>query len=438
MPATSFSERLATFAANWANIPVGTANFHEVHLEFRILLLLTPDGQPGTGTMADYIRRNPDGTPIELPAPLEYPATPEWDLDPTASQPAQTLYIQGYNIRVKIAETKQAAYVVTTDNIALLKAAILLADTWEPQNTRQAMGRGTQSVTDHPATMFSRLVEGIDVMDDMAVRKLSAIYEESFEGSFADLVAKETPINEVLSQNSRGLTSDQRRRGLTKVLQHRPETRAALDLFDNKYPAESSRTLENFLTFMTAQDPNIRRNMDLRRSAIYPQQAMTAAAAGNAGINNFDAISLQTDSRQTMFSYEQREEYALQAVAAAANRPKPQPRENNGISTYTYCLKHGHCDHDSAECKSSAKGDHCQWHKHDTRHNRNAQGEQVHDTTRVVGHDNCRHTPRCPSEEEARTATHPMHYPDSPGNQYVWSGSAKAGNRKASGRAGRR
>jgi hypothetical protein len=41
----------------------------------------------------------------------------------------------------------------------------------------------------------------------------------------------------------------------------------------------------------------------------------------------------------------------------------------------------------------------------------------VHDVTRVYGHSNCRHTPRCISAADARRATGSFHFP-AIGNRY--------------------
>jgi hypothetical protein len=77
-------------------------------------------------------------------------------------------------------------------------------------------------------------------------------------------------VHQVLLSSSRQHTDDQRMRYFRSVMDHRPEVRAALEMFDSLHPPTSRRTLISLITHMLTQDPNIQRGMDLNRGALYP------------------------------------------------------------------------------------------------------------------------------------------------------------------------
>jgi hypothetical protein len=56
--------------------------------------------------------------------------------------------------------------------------------------------------------------------------------------------------------------------------------------------------------------------------------------------------------------------------------------------------------------------------KHDSRKG------AVFDESRVIGHIHCRHTPRCISMANAKSATGPKTHPSTPGNESVFTGHA--------------
>jgi hypothetical protein len=77
---------------------------------------------------------------------------PQYILDPNASQAVQSLYIQNY-IMMRIHEDQLQADTITAVNISALKTIIMSVATWGKVLAKRAMGTGTQSVTDPPATM---------------------------------------------------------------------------------------------------------------------------------------------------------------------------------------------------------------------------------------------------------------------------------------------
>jgi hypothetical protein len=98
---------------------------------------------------------------------------PECTLDPTASQAVQSLYIQNYNILMRICEDQLKADKTAADNIGALKYVIMSVATWGKGLAKRARGTGTESVTDHTATMWTRLSSKLDILDDAAVVILS-------------------------------------------------------------------------------------------------------------------------------------------------------------------------------------------------------------------------------------------------------------------------
>jgi len=416
-------DRLQEFEEKWANITVGPHNFAEVNNDFLIALLLTPDGQPGNGNMSAYITRNADGSGIQLPLARPELIRPIYDIDATASQAVQSLYISNYNILIKIYDEQLACDRVTYTHETALKGAIMNAATWGTVLAAKAKGTGTQSVTDHCADMWARVARHLDVLDDEAVLILNAIYTTQWEGSFEDLRDAELPIHTILVASGRNHTEDQRMRYLRSVVDHRQEVRTALESFDLAHPSTALRTLASLSTYMISQDPNIKRGMDMNRVAIYPNALSSVASPppGSIAALSRDTAAMSMQRTET-FSQIQMEEYAAQAVAAAAasqQRRRAEPSGTNGISDY--CHKHGVCLHNGRDCDGIAFNETCHWKKHDTRTVLDAHGVPDFDRSRVFGHVNCRHEPKCISVSNAKKATGPLSFPDTPGNAYVYA-----------------
>jgi len=415
--------RILEFEEKWAATIVGPHNFAEAHNDFLIALLLTPDGQPGNGNMSAYITRNPDGSAIQLPLARPALIRPVYDIDATASQAAQSLYIANFNILVKIYDEQLACDKITYANETALKGAIMNAATWGSVLAAKARGSGTQSVTDHCADMWARVARHLDVLDDSAVLILNSIYTTQWEGSFEDLRDAELPIHIVLAGSGRNHTDDQRMRYFRSVVDHRNEVRIALESFDLAHPSTALRTLASLSTHMISQDPNIKRGMDMNRGAIYPNglSAVASPPPGSIAALSRDMAAMSMQRTET-FSQIQMEAYAARAVAAAAasqQRRRAEPSGDNGISDY--CHKHGVCLHNGKDCDGIALGETCHWIKHDTRTVLDSHGVPAFDRSRVFGHVNCRHEPKCISVSNAKKATGPLSFPDTPGNAYVYA-----------------
>jgi hypothetical protein len=272
---------------------------------------------------------------------------------------------------MRIHKDQLQADTITAVNISALNTIIMSMATWEKVLAKRAMGIGTQSVTDHPATMWTRLSSKFDTLDNATVKVLCQIYITQWEGNLEDLVDAEEPVHHVLVSSSRHHTDDQCMRYFRSVMEHRPEVRAALERFDSLHPSTSMRTLVSLITYMLTQDANIQRGINLSRSSIYPNAPTATAvappqASHEALSRDFEAMSIQ--QHQPMYSQAQREEHAAQAVAAAAQKHTPpdpsatlqhamdkgwlghhskrtsatikqNPPANNGVSLY--CHKHG-------------------------------------------------------------------------------------------------
>jgi hypothetical protein len=78
-----------------------------------------------------------------------------------------------------------------------------------------------------------------------------------------------------------------------------------------------------------------------------------------------------------------------------------------------YCHVHGWGTHTGENYHSNKKGDRAFYWKDDSR---------GFDATRVIGHENCNHHPRCISEKNAKSAKKTLSFPDTPGNGAVYTG----------------
>jgi hypothetical protein len=234
------------------------------------------------------------------------------------------------------------------------------------------------------------------------------------------------------------LTGQQRYEAMRRQFSHRIEGQVALQLFDSQHPNAAQRTLANLHVVFLAQEPNIRRAMT--RANVFPGMAAAATSSDDNSVFNLPGSSPHSSMQQLLdntaamniasppaeqqqlpasplYSETQMHEFAFRAVAAAMqSNPTAAGMNNLQAIGQRYCHIHGYGTHTGTQCKHNRAGNPCRYRKYDSRNGPNF------DATRVIGHVNCRHTPKCISAANAKSATGPLTYPDTPGNEQVYSG----------------
>jgi hypothetical protein len=145
-------------------------------------------------------------------------------------------------------------------------------------------------------------------------------------------------------------------------------------------------------------------------------QLLDAAAALN--ISGSSPAQQQPNSAPHFYSEAQMHEFAFRAVAAAQQANPTAVGMNTLLAIgERYCHAHGFGTHTGNGCKHNKAGMPCRYRKYDSRNG------PVFDASRAIGHVNCQHSPRCISAARAKSATGPFTYPDTPGNEQVYTGS---------------
>jgi hypothetical protein len=287
--------------------------------------------------------------------------------------------------------------------------------------------------------MYSRLQAELGTLDDEAVRTLKMFYQQIFVGTPSDYKDEEAIIHASLTTCGQHFTPQQRYDSMRIQFGHRTEGQLTLQLFDNTYPQPHQRTLVNLHALFIEQEPNIKRAMT--RSHAFPGMAAAAisgepSAFDTAGTLQHSAFQQLLDGTASlnvsgpplaqqspspvppMYSEAQMHEFAFRAIAAAQQLNPTTAGMNNLLAVgQRYCHVHGWGTHTGSNCKHNKTGMACRYKRYDSRNG------PTFDDSRVIGHVNCQHTPKCISAARAKSATGPFTYPDTPGNEQVYTGS---------------
>jgi hypothetical protein len=164
--------------------------------------------------------------------------------------------------------------------------------------------------------------------------------------------------------------------------------------------------LADLLAYVKAQQPNI--ELELTRAAvgylsIHDEPATLPATAASA-------------TGPTMFTQAQ-----VNALLAADRRTRTQAKSSGAPPTLLYCWLHGYNpSHASADCRGCEPG--ASMYKR----------YGIRDDDRCFSHANCQHDPPCISSADAKRATKPESYPETPGSTYEWRARGAATTAKRS------
>jgi hypothetical protein len=427
--------------------------------QFFLALMLQDDMTNRDFTIFDHVRSNESwlldprsldaaGNAVPEPTVTPAPVPPVWAVDATATQSLQALQQSQFAIaKQEFLEKKQQH----KDMVALVrqaKALICSDQIVGPLLARHNRGTGIQLVTDTFRTVWARFDARVGKLTTASAEILKQWYERLSELDTEDYFSFESDLNDDLRPTGHQLTENQRALAYRKAHSLRKEVTNVLDMFDFEHPDESTHTLAMLEAYVRSKEALIRKGMT--RSALFPSaQGMSAAASpipeassapADVSEEAYDAPSAFSVNHPspTMYTHEQVAIISLQAVQTALSAAIAQPPAARGFNgrrppaSHTYespnripivshCDHHGIGGHSSVGCKAIVPGHPCRHPYNDSRNTStviNGVTTVVHDATRVYGHVNCRHTPRCISAADAKRSTGPFHFPAMPGNRY--------------------
>lgn len=427
---------IGNMQAAWGHRDVGKHNFAELKNEIHIALLLMKDGFGLDGNMYDYIQsdeelqRNPrfindDGSFKPRPGHAINRIRPTFVAHPDLSQANRTLEMDEYRLLLQDYLDHASRCEVNASLVTLIKNFFMDTTVWGRNIAKIAAGPLLSAVTDLPIDMWRRILLELDLLDDAATAILQTFYKTPWHGTIEEFQNEERRIHQILFASGRQYTDMQRMQATRSLLGHRAEVQSALTTFDQTNPTDAQRTLLALNAYLLVQAPNIKRNMPA--SAIYPQHQAAAALAEPAAalpweglgdafsyMSVTDSTALQQQASDTMFTQAQMDEYAFKAIGAhMRTNPSKAGLETMLAIGERYCHVHGWGTHTGNRCNNCKTGSQATYWREDSR---------GFDKTRVIGHTNCNHRPRCISEQNAKAAKNPLSFPDTPGNAAVYTG----------------
>jgi hypothetical protein len=403
--------------------------------------LNTPDGQGLNNSMshwflgvqkwAENAQSATEDADIRKPQPHlpTLPIYPIFEVVPGATQQGRTVAYQEHSLLERQADRLTTAWHITQgleQGYKLLFTSVVLFGT---EIADYAMGPPNLFAAAKIFEIYARLLERLGRLDDRAFEEVSSIYTMPNSMTISGFYHKETEAGDTLVENNMGLTDPQKFMAFQKIFLTRPEVMRVFRLFEDANPDEAQRTWARLKTYMMAQDLNITRGMT--RQDLYPRaQAATYAGQAepdheedNQGMGESPAQAMAATNTPRMFTAQEIEAITVNAVKAAMTQYVKSAREapaqfTDAATNLVYCWLHGWCTH-VGRCTGIEKGKICTLRFNDTRNQVRTHGRTTgnkHDPTRVFGHQRCTHQPRCISVEDARKATGPESFPDTPGN----------------------
>jgi hypothetical protein len=130
------------------------------------------------------------------------------------------------------------------------------------------------------------------------------------------------------------------------------------------------------------------------------------------------SASLQQQAADGRFTQAQMDEYAFKAIGVhMRTNPSTAGLETMSAIGERYCHVHGWGTHTGKTCGRNKNGCKAQYWRADSR----AGPGHIIDKTRVIGHENFNHSSRRSSEENAKLSANPLSFPDTPGNENVYT-----------------
>jgi hypothetical protein len=413
--------------------------------------LQVDDGSDNEISIYDHFRSNADwrtdpratdaagnhvAQPVQPPKPIAPFLAP---VDPTETQGVRAVKVSEFKAQMDQYLLLKGQF----DTFMSLRRTIksLLCDDFivGTKAADAARGTGTEMVTDSMQTVLGRVDNTMGTPGGPAIKTMLAWYDIPYEDEPLAYYKAEGYLNTDLTKSSNNLTDNQRAEKIRKQHALRPEWTTVFAQYDFDHPVLSSRSWGSLKAFVISKEALITAGMT--KSDMYPDpQGMAASSSPIAeaappivpGVET-PIAAFSANANDTMYSHADVVRIAQQAVQEfiATSAPGQTTRGRrtgghrfespNAITNSHHCDHHGICGHPSVGCKAIGDGMPAYHHSCDSRNGSrivNGVSTVVHDPTRVYGHQNCRHTPKCKSAADAKRSTGPYHFPNMPGNRY--------------------
>jgi hypothetical protein len=191
--------------------------------------------------------------------------------------------------------------------------------------------------------------------------------------------------NTALALHHRALNPAQRMAAFAKCYEASPGVVTCIGDYRKQVPALAAQQFDHLLAYVTLQQLNI-------------EQTLTRAAVGYGCEEQLAAAAMRTTKTHTQGQLDS----AIAAAVAHAVRAQPATAPKKGTM---YCWSHGYnSSHASADCLCCKPGG--------TMRSRYGYDGP---TTRCFSHPDCDHSPPCISVANAKKATQPDSFPETPG-----------------------
>ena len=261
------------------------------------------------------------------------------------------------------------------------------------RNAKIAIGNGDMMARrlDTPAAMRARLLAYLGTPDQSTFAEWGKLYNTpSTDMDVSEWILLEAIAHLKLTEHRRALNDTQRVDAFIKCYEASPGVSTCVRAYNVAVPALADQTFDDLVAYVTAQEPNIRKT--LTRAAVgYSAQTFASAA---------EPPKAHAATTQTMYSQAQLDA----AIAAALAKHDRKRSSSNSTSAPKYCWLHGHTStHQSADCFGCRDG-------------KTMAIRYPGDETRCFSHSQCQHVPPCINAADARRATKPDSFPETPGN----------------------
>ena len=275
-------------------------------------------------------------------------------------------------------------------------------------NSKAATGDGTlmERMADTPQAMRVRLFAHLGTPDMATYADWERIYSTPADDlDVAEWIRQESISNKALIAHQRAYNSSQRMEAFIKSYEASPGVTTCIRAYRERVPALANQKLKDLLDYVILQQPNI-------------QQTLTRVAVGYGCEDNSitpSALAAAAVTNTTrMYSQEQLDSAIAAAVANAMQAPPAVARKAQQM----YCWSHGlNTSHASADCHACRAGAFMK-----VRYGFN--------TDRCFSHQDCDHAPPCITVANAKKATKPNSFPNTPGSTKGWGQGTQQDGRK--------
>jgi hypothetical protein len=347
-------------------------------------------------------------------------------VDPGGTQGERTIAYQIHCTQEKQAERQLIAHNVGTANSFLVKALLTDRDILHRDTVDYVIGNENIFADELMSTVYARLDERLGTLDNDAYIIVSSVYSNPWDQSLIAFMNQEEGDSNTLNANGMGVPDPTKVMALSVVFKGNASVMHYIHLFEDNHPREVDRTWARIKAYLISQDANITRGMGLVRADIYAQANAVADASVDTSSAG-QAMATLNNSTARMFTTAEISSITVTAVKAAmeqymagATNSRNNSRARTAAATpnttarrINYCYFHGICGHDGSGCTNIEHGKEIYHRRRDSRCT-----VATHDPTRIFGHANCSHHPRCISAAEAKTATGANSFPAMPGNAH--------------------